>query len=254
MIGLTSITFRGLTSPEIIDLAVKAGLDGIEWGSDVHVPQGQESLARNVAAACADVGLAVTSYGSYFRAGLAEDPTDEIRALIKSAKALGAPVIRVWAGEKSPREADVNYRKNVEKALTLFVEMAADEGICIATEYHRHTLTENADSALALLQAVPGLKTYWQPNPDISEEKNVEELERVLPYLMNVHVFQWTSPGNIRHPLSAGKGFWTRCIRRIMADQAREHHFLLEFVQGDRPDQCIEDARTLDAMIKGTTI
>ena len=225
MIGLTSITFRGLTSPEIIDLAVKAGLDGIEWGSDVHVPQGQESLARNVAAACADVGLAVTSYGSYFRAGLAEDPTDEIRALIKSAKALGAPVIRVWAGEKSPQEADVNYRKNVEKALTLFVEMAADEGICIATEYHRHTLTENADSALAL-----------------------------LPYLMNVHVFQWTSPGNIRHPLSAGKGFWTRCIRRIMADQAREHHFLLEFVQGDRPDQCIEDARTLDAMIKGTTI
>ena len=251
MIGLTSITFRGLTSPEIINLAVKAGLDGIEWGSDVHVPQGQESLARNVAAACADVGLAVTSYGSYFRAGLAEDPTDEIRALIKSAKALGAPVIRVWAGEKSPQEADVNYRKNVEKALTLFVEMAADEGICIATEYHRHTLTENADSALALLQAVPGLKTYWQPNPDISEKENLAELQRVLPYLSNVHVFQWTSPGNVRHPLEEGTEFWSHVVRLIRLHSKAEHHFLLEFVQNDSRVQCIRDAGTLRSIVKG---
>ena len=38
--GLCSITFRSLDVATIIDLAVSAGLDGIEWGADVHVPVG----------------------------------------------------------------------------------------------------------------------------------------------------------------------------------------------------------------------
>ncbi|MCR5005182.1 MAG: TIM barrel protein [Clostridiales bacterium] len=254
MIGLTSITFRGMAPREIIDLAGKAGLEGIEWGSDVHVPPGDIPLAKAIAAMCAEAGIRVTSYGSYFRAGQGEDPTEEIRALIADAEVLGAPVIRIWAGDQSPADADAEYRKHVESDAALFVRMAADAGIRVATEYHRHTLTENADSALELLQAVPGLMTYWQPNPDVSEETNLEELERVLPYLLNVHVFQWTSPGNIRHPLAEGKAFWTRCIRKVLAGPAREHHFLLEFVRDDLSEQCIEDAKALTDMIRGTVI
>ena len=38
--GLVSITFRELNPLEIIRLVSKAGLDGIEWGGDVHVPHG----------------------------------------------------------------------------------------------------------------------------------------------------------------------------------------------------------------------
>ncbi len=64
MIGLTSITFRGMAPREIIDLAGKAGLEGIEWGSDVHVPPGDIPLAKAIAAMCAEAGIRVTSYGS----------------------------------------------------------------------------------------------------------------------------------------------------------------------------------------------
>ena len=251
MIGLTSITFRRLTPWEIIDLAVKAGLDGIEWGSDVHVPPGQPELAAKVAHACTAEDLTVTSYGSYFKAGQAEDPSEEIEARLVSAKALGAPVIRVWAGEKSPKEADAAYRKRVEDALRMFIDRAAEEGIRIATEYHRRTLTENVESALQLLEAVPGLMTYWQPNPDISDAENLGELRQVLPYLVNVHVFQWTAPGNVRHPLAEGRDIWTQYIQMAQTGPAAEHHYLLEFVQGDRPAQCIEDAQVLKAMVKG---
>lgn len=42
MLGLTSISFRGKTCTEVIGLAKKAGLDGIEWGGDVHVPPENE--------------------------------------------------------------------------------------------------------------------------------------------------------------------------------------------------------------------
>ena len=38
--GVCSVTFRNLNVERIIELVVEAGLDGIEWGGDVHVPTG----------------------------------------------------------------------------------------------------------------------------------------------------------------------------------------------------------------------
>ena len=251
MIGLTSITFRGMTPYAIMNLSVDAQLEGIEWGSDVHVRPGQLQLAQKLAEACREKGLAVTSYGSYFKAGAAGNTFAEIRDYVATATALGAPVIRVWAGEKAPKDAEPEYRRLVEDELRTFVDIAADAGIRVATEYHRGTLTENAESAVQLLTAVPGLMTYWQPNPDITEYENLAELQRVLPYLSNVHVFQWTSPGNVRHPLEEGTGFWSRVIQLIRRHSKAEHHFLLEFVQNDSRVQCIRDAGTLRTIVKG---
>ena len=48
MTGLTSITFRQLTVEQIVELVQQSGLDGIEWGGDVHVKPGEEALAREV--------------------------------------------------------------------------------------------------------------------------------------------------------------------------------------------------------------
>ena len=45
--GLTSVTFRQKTIDEIVALARKAQLDGIEWGGDVHVPAGDVQAARH---------------------------------------------------------------------------------------------------------------------------------------------------------------------------------------------------------------
>ena len=36
--GLVSVSFRSLEIDEIIKLTKEAGLDTIEWGSDVHAP------------------------------------------------------------------------------------------------------------------------------------------------------------------------------------------------------------------------
>ena len=46
--GMTSVTFRKKTVEQIIAIAVKANLKGIEWGSDVHVPVGNIDRARQV--------------------------------------------------------------------------------------------------------------------------------------------------------------------------------------------------------------
>ena len=56
--GLCSITFRDLSWPEVVAVATDAGLEGVEWGADVHVPGGDQTRARAVAAACACCGCA----------------------------------------------------------------------------------------------------------------------------------------------------------------------------------------------------
>lgn len=97
--GLTSVTFRQKTIDEIVALARKAQLDGIEWGGDVHVPAGDVQAARHAAKATADAGLSVLSYGSYFHG----DEGEDFAPVLESAKALahrwcgcgrGAPLMR----------------------------------------------------------------------------------------------------------------------------------------------------------------
>ena len=47
--GLTSVSFRKLSAEEVIEIAAKAGVDGIEWGSDVHVPATNTEYAKEIA-------------------------------------------------------------------------------------------------------------------------------------------------------------------------------------------------------------
>lgn len=67
--GLVSITFRNLKVEEIIDLVVKAGLDAIEWGGDIHVPHGDIKKACKVARLMKKADLEMAAYGSYYRVG-----------------------------------------------------------------------------------------------------------------------------------------------------------------------------------------
>lgn len=65
-LALTSVTFRSLGVDQVIALAKEAGLDGIEWGGDIHVPMGDLSAARIAGEKTSAAGLSVLSYGSYY--------------------------------------------------------------------------------------------------------------------------------------------------------------------------------------------
>ena len=97
--GLVSISFRKLSWQDTLSLAKTAGLEAIEWGGDVHVPHGDVALAREVGEATRAAGLEVAAYGSYYRLG---EPAPDFSDVLASAKALGAPIIRIWAGSYGP--------------------------------------------------------------------------------------------------------------------------------------------------------
>lgn len=243
MTGLVSVTFRELSPKEIIALAKQAALDAIEWGGDVHVPAGEIKTALQVGEFTRAAGLQVVSYGSYYRLLAQEQPEKAFLPWLETAKALGAPNIRIWAGGKTPEEADAAFRQAAAAELRRLCSMAGEEGLTISLEYHRGTLTQTAQSALALVKEAgsSNLSLYWQPNPDIPHEKNLEELQAVKPYLSHLHVFHWRNPNNTRYPLAEGEKEW----RAYIGVAGKEHGYLMEFVRDPAVAQFQEDARTL---------
>src|SRR5262249_19738549 len=91
--GPCSITFPALDADGVLALAVRAGVEGIEWGADGHVPPGGGAAVEQLGARCRDAGVEVVSYGSYLGFGPAngEDPAT-VDAVLDSAEALGAPM------------------------------------------------------------------------------------------------------------------------------------------------------------------
>jgi 3-dehydroshikimate dehydratase len=253
--GLVSISFRKLSAREVVELVARAGLQGIEWGGDVHVPHGDAATAREVAAMTRDAGLTVAAYGSYYRAGEpATGDNPDFAAVLNSAVRLGAPTIRVWSGRRPSAAADNAYRGLVLADLRRIGALAAAHSIVVSCEHHSHTLTDSPASARELYAALQGsnVDAYWQPTPELSTGDNAASLKDLLPRLVNLHVFHWAVANGRRDrcPLAAGRPDWDRYLR-LAASTGRDHWALLEFVKDDRPEQFVEDAGALRSWLAG---
>src|SRR5688500_9236170 len=89
--GLASVTVRHLPIERVVTLASNADLLAVEWAGDVHVPHGDLAAARRARQLCADSGLDVSAYGSYYRAGVAGTDAVEFAGVLDTALQLGAP-------------------------------------------------------------------------------------------------------------------------------------------------------------------
>ncbi len=239
--GLTSVTLRQKSPEEIIALAKEAGLTGIEWGGDVHVPAGDVKTAASIGRKTREAGLSVLSYGSYFHGDQGED----FAPALESAKALGAPLIRVWAGRKTLEESSAEEIEDLAGRFREAAEMAQEEGMDLAFEYHRGTATQTITGALEFLKAIRAcnVSCYWQPNPELTKEDHLAEIDALLPFLSNVHVFSWDKDSS-RFPLRQGEDGWLAYLGRIR-EGGKNRALILEFVKGDSPEQFRTDAAVL---------
>jgi len=246
--GLVSVTFRALAPGDIVSLVRTAGLEGIEWGGDIHVPHGDLRRAREVREMTCEAGLRVASYGSYYRVGHEEPVPFEV--VLNTALALQAPIVRVWAGKQGSAEVGAAYREQVAQDSRRIAVMAAQAGVTVAYEFHNKTLTDTSASARALLEQVAheNLRTYWQPAVGATVENCLAGMEMILPWLANVHVFHWGGTIAERLPLSQGESAWGRYLSMV-SSTGREHWVMLEFVREDSPQVFLEDAQALKAFL-----
>ena len=242
--GAVSATFKkmSLSADDVIALAASCGLKALEWSENVHVfpddPEGAKALKERTEAA----GLRVAAYGSYFRLGENADPLSAFKRSLVSARALGAPLIRIWAGTKPSSEVGEEERRALCAEAARIGDLAGEAGIRVAFEWHKNTLTDTNLSAKRLLAEAgcPNLYCLWQPTAALTPRERCEGIRMMGDRILNFHVYSW--PDGKRGPLNAAE--WQYYFDAA-AGLEGEHCALLEFVRDDSPDQFKSDARTL---------
>jgi 3-dehydroshikimate dehydratase len=246
--GLVSITLRQLSSQEIVDIVVEAGLAGIEWGGDVHVPHGNFAKAREVRKCTEGANLKVAAYGSYYFAG--HKNSESFEKILETAVELNSPIIRVWAGKQGSSDSTERYRQEVIEDCRRIADLAGSANIRIASEWHPNTLTDTMESAKALLEAIDhdNFYTYWQPPKFMPVENCLEQLEAAKPWLTGLHVFSWDRETAQRLPMARHSHEWKLYLAK--AASVGEMFALLEFVENDDPNVFLRDAETLKLCLK----
>ena len=249
--GLVSVTFRKLSPSSIIELVARAGLEGIEWGGDIHVPHGNTTIAKKVFKETKDAGIEIAAYGSYYKAGVSNP--SEFEKVIASADALHAPIIRIWAGDRDSYKANPDYWEAVSSDIYRIADIAVKHNIFIALEFHKSSLTDSSSSTLKLLEMVrnPFVSSYWQPRIGAEFEENLKDIECIGHYISNIHVFHWLMYE--RRPLSEGELQWCNYLKKI-PNNRYIRYCMLEFVMGDCPHQFIEDAEVLKRIVLSSRV
>ena len=268
--GICSVTLAQCSPQELVETVQQAQLQGIEWWGKGHVPHGDLITAAQVRQLTINAGLEVSSYGSYYRVGVSEGDGLSFASVLDTAEALGAPTIRVWAGNIGYRQADQSYRDRVLEDTFRIASCASKKNISISFEFHGGTFTDTNESALCFASCVqhPNVFFSWQSPHGYPLEYCEQGLKGLLARLSTIHVYHWTTGSYenntvnetirpiqfsdfFRHPLEDGRDRWQNYLG-LAAKTNRDHFALLEFVKGDSPEQVIADAQILRSIIAGT--
>ncbi|KRE98419.1 hypothetical protein ASG89_05265 [Paenibacillus sp. Soil766] len=247
--GIVSVTFREQSALEILELSSQCGLKAIEWSENAHVHPGDEVGANNLYLRTIDCGMKIAAYGSYFRLLANQHPEQVFRESLRAAKALRAPLIRIWAGTLPSSTADSEYAARLAKEAKQIAEIAAAEGIKVALEWHRGTLTDTNQSSMHLLEEADHANLYclWQPTPELSINERCEGLHELAARkkLLNLHAYYWE--GDTRRPFAEGIHEWSHYLSQI--DSHEDRYILMEFVMGNTVEQFRSDAAALTQLL-----
>ena len=250
-IGLTSVTFRSLDYKKIIEYCKECNISCIEWGSDVHALPGDIETAKKITEMMSENGIYTSSYGSYYRCGKSENPQHAFSPYISTAKALKAPVIRIWAGDMNYANAGEEYYKRIVKETQTLCDMSQKEKIHIAYEYHSDTLTEDVSTSCRLMKDIAreNMGIYFQEDLSLSIEENIKTIELFLPYIKMIHVFTFDNKGN-RIPIESetGRAKWESYIKELKTRKVRES-LLFEFLRYETCEELKKEAQSLKSIL-----
>ena len=184
-LGLCSVTFRKKRAEEVVELAKKAGIDYIEWGSDVHVKSIDDAL--KVKALCDTAKIKISSYGSYVNCA-AYDEEKWINTC-KIAKKMGASSVRVWLGKKDSEKTSESEYKALLENTGRMCDIAAEYGLTVCPECHGNTYNNNTDAFLRFAGELnkDNFKTYFQSRY-FRMDYDLDRIDRTFDCTENVHI------------------------------------------------------------------
>lgn len=252
-IGLTSVTFKNLNAVEIIKYCTDCKIGAIEWGSDVHVPIGDIDNAKFIKTECEKEGIVVSSYGTYYRCGTYEDTEATFGEYVKIAEILGAPIMRIWVGDRNFEKADDAYIEKIVSELQMMCDIAKSKNIEIGCEFHGGTLCNTKASALKIVEAVnrDNFGMYFQYDYHTTFEENCDTLKEFIPILKNVHVFN-VDENVTRFSLSenGGEEHWSSFVK-ILKENNISTNLLFEFLSDPSYEGLLKETEILTKIVNG---
>jgi len=174
--ALSSTAFIGSTIENILETAVAAGAQGIEWTDDGFIQPGDSTTSQAAMMATLRAGLSTVSYAVTYRVG-SHDPA-AFRAALDTARVLNAPIMRVWSAPKSASAESISAFIAAARALG---DEAGRTGVTLCFGLAADSLLDTTGNAAQLLEAVdhPSVKMAWEPVSGPGFDNNMEEFSSI---------------------------------------------------------------------------
>ncbi len=176
--ALSSAALIGSPYASILESASKAGVHAIEWSCDAGLEPGNITQAESLMMATLRAGLSSASYASLYRVGVHSEVA--FGALLATARALHAPIVRLWAGNKSPSpEKDA---EDFSASVRGLADRAAEVGVTLCFGMGKGSALDSYERARLLLEAAdhPFVKLCWEPLPGSSFDGAMEAFSSLV--------------------------------------------------------------------------
>ncbi len=259
-IGLCTIAFRDWKLERVLDLARKIGYEGVElWGREPHICESFD--AERVAAARSEVlarGLQIASYSPYVYLSSveeheAEEELQKALDLLRIARALGSPRMRVYAGRRGSRDATARDWESCIGGLRALADAAAAAGVTLCVETHGGTLADTTETTARLLSTVNStrLRVLFDP-VNLWPEDPVASARALQPHTELVHLKNKRDKDGALPLLDEGPVDFTPTLRSLA--ESGYHGFIdVEFVnEANREAAAAHDYAFLERVIRPT--
>lgn len=218
-----------------LDFCAAQGCDGAELTSYYFEDPATDAYLRQVQrhAFLRGVTVSGTAIGNTFTLPAGPEREKELelcRTWIARAAILGAPHIRVFAGEPKSGGKAEGKRRTIE-ALEMMGELAGRHGIFLGVENHGGVVAEAED----LLDIVRAVKSPWVGiNLDIGNFHTADpygDLARCAPYAVNVQYKGLIRPRGSKEAVATDLGR----VVRLLKDAGYQGWFVLEYEMPEDP-------------------
>jgi sugar phosphate isomerase/epimerase len=218
---------------DFIQFCADQNLDGTELTSYYFPKQFSPSYLIKIKEQTFRLGLDIsgTAIGNDFckPSGEAWDKQLELtREWIDHSATMGAPVIRIFAGNVPKGETEAAAFERCVAGINKSLEYAAEKGVFLALENHGG-ITGTAEQLLKIVKAVSP-SPWFGVNLDGGNFHSADvyaELEQIAPYAINAQVKVMVAPNNKKEPADLGR------VIDILKKASYRGYVVLEYEEAD---------------------
>jgi sugar phosphate isomerase/epimerase len=226
---------------DFADLAADMGLDAIEPTSYYFPADVDEAYLRKLRLHAFKLGLDVsgTAVGNNFCVPVGPErdkQLEQMRTWIDRAAAMGAPVIRIFAGNVPKGDSEDAALERTVSAIEESLAYAAQKGVCLGLENHGG-ITATPAQLLKIVKAVKAPAGNFGINFDSGNfhgDDPYAELAEIAPYAVNAQIKSEISrQGGEKEPADLAR------IVQILRDAKYSGYVALEYEAAEDPKTAI---------------